>query len=274
MRTLRWLPWVLAGLFLAPLGCSKKGSESAAAEDSAEEADEDDEADEDEDPAADLPSLPSGQQALVDQVRPAEGLLPGAMGRALVHAPREWAAEIVRRAYPRAKVEDDNPRVNLLLGTGEADGPLRSIDVRWSPSDSAQIGSVVLSYRSDVDLRALRAALGEVAEPDAAALAEAAADEGGAQGKKRPPKPRKPRKKKGAPEEEEPLEPAPRAWILKDKGLRLSYYEEGYEGGGPRLTFEPLELAGDALSHPDDRPKEFQEWEVRKRRTGRARRGR
>jgi len=158
-------------------------------------------------------------------------VLPLQLGQALVHAPREWAADIVRRVYPQAKVVEDNPRVNVLLRVAPEGGPIESVDARWDPALPERVGSVVVTYGGAVDKEALLARLQAVAKPSSE-------DEG------------------------------ERDWLLKDGGLRLSYYARDYEGR-TRLAFEPVDLSGSAVSHPDDEMKRFPEWGAKRQRDDR-----
>lgn len=217
---LLWLSIGAAAVLLAGCGrgCSSGGS-PVGAESSGDEAADDGE--EGEDAAPTRAPLEADRQRLVDQLSPGAPLLPVALGRALVHAPAQWAADIVRAAYPAATLTEDNPRVNVLLSVVPAGAPVESVDARWDPALPERVGSAVITYAPGVDLAALLEALQGAAT--------------------------------------RVVEDKDRDWLLKEGGLQVSYYARDYEGR-TRVAFEPTELAGRPASHADDEMKRFPEW--------------
>ena len=215
---------VLRFLFSAAIlsACSKKGAEHRAGQ--AEEGAEQEEVREGKGQVEERAELSQRQQSLVDKLRPGQPLLPVDLARALLHAPREWGEDILRRVYPDARVVEDNPRVNLLLELSAGGGEVFSVDLRLSIEDAALIGSVVLTYGPTLEQEALIEAVRSVADP------------------------------KGE---------SQRVWLLKDGSMRISHYAKSYEGG-TRVTFEPVEQEGKPIAHPDDEMKDFPEWNTRR----------
>lgn len=144
-RHLLVLSSVLA-LGAAAIGCDEKKAEST------------------EDDAGGLAKLDATQQRRVSAIDTSRPLLNPSLADALIGLPRDHGPRVVELAYPEATIRKNNPRVNTLFRIRGA-GALDALDIRWSRVRKHLIGSVVFTYRGEVDVAALGALVQAVAKP-------------------------------------------------------------------------------------------------------------
>ncbi len=111
-----------------------------------------------------LSKLDATQERRVSAIDTSQALLNPSLADALVGLPRDHGPRVVQLAYPEATIRKNNPRVNTLFRVRGA-GALDSLDIRWSRVRKHLIGSVVFTYRREVDVAALGALVQAVAKP-------------------------------------------------------------------------------------------------------------
>lgn len=189
---------------------------------------DDKEADSEANEAGGLSKLDAAQERRVGAIDTSQPLLNPTLADALIGLPRDHGPRVVQLAYPEATIRKNNPRVNTLFRIRGA-GALDALDIRWSRVRKHLVGSVVFTYRGEVDVAALGALVQAVAKP---------------------------------------VEGEKQRWLVEGGRLAVTFIPQNMDGETV-VAFERATLEGAPIGGDTDEMKQAEEWGLKGRQRAR-----